>query len=112
MKQFCTKIKNSEDLSSIYVRAVDTYMIGSAEDSIFLADKLCTLLNDNVIAVYFLAECYYLQKDYVKVNFLFHKYNLLNYDENFLLLGLKSLKAINQLEQVTHNMITELKEPL
>ena len=70
-------------------------MIGSAEDAIFLADKLCTLLEENIIAVYFLAECYYSQKDYVKVNFLFHKHGLLNHDENFLLLGLKSLKAIN-----------------
>lgn len=69
---------------------IEFYLQNRPVDSIFYAEKLNTLLKDNIIAIYLLGECYFLNRDYVKVNYLFHKNELMDHDENFLLLGAKS----------------------
>lgn len=59
--------------------------------SLFLAERLVTLTNNDPIATFILAECYYQLGDYVKVNYVLHKNNFVLIDENFLLITLRSL---------------------
>lgn len=74
----------------IFQKIIEFYSQNRPYDAIFFSEKLAFLLDSNIIAVYLLGECYYLNGDYVKVNYLFHKGDLLDYNENFVLLGAKS----------------------
>ena len=54
----------------MFLKTIENYLLNSPLNAIFLAEKILTLLNENNIAIYLLSECYYLEGDFVKVNFL------------------------------------------
>ena len=63
-----------------------------------MSEKLKTMLNEDPLAIYLLAECYFTDLNFVKVNYLFQKNDLINLDENFVILSAKSWIASKNYE--------------
>lgn len=112
LSDFITKISKNKIYISIFLKMIDNYLLNSPSNAIFFAEKLLTLLDHHKISVYLLSECYFLEGDFVKVNFLFHKYMLTTLNENYLILAAKSLIKIKKYEQAIKTLNFELTEPL
>ena len=52
-----------------------------------LITELVTLTKNNIVSLYLLAECYYLNQDYPKVTSLFNKHRILTTSLDFQILA-------------------------
>jgi|688.fasta_scaffold2040394_1 hypothetical protein len=50
---------------------------------LYVNKELVTLTKNNIVSLYLLAECYYLEEDYPKVVSLFNKHRILTYGLDF-----------------------------
>ena len=98
-KRFVAQLNSNRLLRQLFVKVVEELRANNMETAKFFADKLVTLTDHAAIAVYLLGEVFFLSGEYTKVNYLFHKNNLLLVDENFLDLTAKSLLKLNKYEQ-------------
>lgn len=57
-------------MKEIYLKIIEYYLLNKIDDSIFLAEKLKTLLDNDIVSIYILANCYFLKSEYVKVNYI------------------------------------------
>ena len=98
-KRFVNQLNCTRLLRELFVKVVQELRANNVETAKFFADKLVTLTDHAAIAVYLLGEVYFQAGEYTKVNYLFHKNNLLLVDENFLDLTAKSLLKLAKYEQ-------------
>lgn len=98
LNNFFLRIQRNEVNLTIFTRIIELHLNNQLPDSIFLAEKLKTLLDEDPIAIYLLAECYFSDKNFVKVNYLFQKNELISLDENYVILSAKSWIASQNYE--------------
>lgn len=55
----------------MFTKTVELHLNNRLQEAIFMSEKLKTLLNEDPLAIYLLAECYYTDQNFVKVNYLF-----------------------------------------
>lgn len=65
-------------------------MMNKTQDALFFCEKLKTFMNDDKVVVYLLADCYFQDENYVKVNYILLTNEVSNYDENFVILFAKA----------------------
>jgi predicted Zn-dependent protease len=98
-KRFVSLLNSKMVLREMFVKVVEELRANNLETAQFFADKLVTLTNHAAISVYLLAEVYFRAGKFTKVNYLFHKNDLLFGDENFLDLTARSLLRLKKYEQ-------------
>ena len=96
--RFNKKIQENEVNLKIFTKTVELYLNNWLEEAVFMSEKLKTMLNEDPLAIYLLAECYFTDLNFVKVNYLFQKNDLINLDENFVILSAKSWIASKNYE--------------
>lgn len=97
-KRFVNQLNGNRFLKQLFVKVVEELRVNNVETAEFFADKLVTLTDHAAIAVYLLGEVYFQAGEFTKVNYLFHKNNLIKSDENFINLTAKSLLKLGKYE--------------
>lgn len=95
-------------LRRLYDLTIDNLNVHNYPDAIFFADKLATLSNSHIGAIYLLGECYFRNGDFKKVHTLFQQYKLLSYNISFQLLAARALLNNKQYEQCLSALETQL----
>lgn len=89
----------NECLRRLYELTIDNLNVHNYPDAIFFCDKLVTLSNNHIAAVYLLGECYFRNGNFKKVHSLFLQYKLLAHNISFQLLAARALLLNKQNEQ-------------
>jgi predicted Zn-dependent protease len=98
-KRFVAQLNANNLLRQLFVKVVEELRANNTETANFFADKLVTLTDHAALAVYLLGEVLFRSGKFTKVNYLFHKNNLLFVDENFLDLTARSLLKLKKYDQ-------------
>ena len=98
-KRFVSLLNSKKMLREMFVKIVEELRANNLETARFFADKLVTLTNHAAISIYLLAEVLFQAGKFTKVNYVFHKNDLLFADENFLDLTARSLLKLKKYEQ-------------
>jgi hypothetical protein len=98
-KRFVAQLNSNLLLRQLFVKVVEELRANNTQTAEFFADKLVTLTDHAALAVYLLGEVLFRSGECTKVNYLFHKNNLLFVDENFLDLTARSLLRLKKFDQ-------------
>lgn len=98
-KRFLAQLDSNQLLRQLFVKVAEELRANNTETAQFFADKLVTLTDHAALAVFLLGEVLFRAGEYTKVNYLFHKNNLLLVDENFLDLTARSLLKLKKYDQ-------------
>ena len=71
LSSFHAQVKRNEATLKMFTKTVELNLNNRPKEAIFLAEKLKTLMNNDPLTVYLLAECYFADQNFVKVNYLF-----------------------------------------
>ncbi len=91
LENFPSTVLANEPLKRLYELTVDNLNVHNYADAIFFADKLATLTNAHIAALYLLGECYFRNSDFKKVHSLFQQHKLLGHNISFQLLAARAL---------------------
>mgnify|MGYP001946591234 CR=1 FL=1 len=100
---------NQEILRRLYDLTIDNLNVHNNADAIFFADKLLTLSDAHIAAIYLLGECYFRNGDYKKVHTLFEHYKKVNYNISFQLLVARALLLNKQYDQCLSTLELQLE---
>lgn len=92
-------VLGNECLRRLYELTIDNLNVHNYPDAIFFCDKLATLSNSHIAAVYLLGECYFRNANFKKVHSLFLHHKLLTHNISFQLLAARALLLNKQNEQ-------------
>lgn len=91
---------------------MDELHFHNVDNAVFHADKLVTLTQQAPLAIYLLAEAFYVKGDFIQITYLFHKHNLLFQNENFKSLSALSYLKLKNYEKCLKVLTTPLKNAL
>ena len=95
-------------LRRLYDLTIDNLNVHNNADAIFFADKLVSLSNFHIAAVYLLGECYFRNGDFKKVHTLFQQHKLIDKNISFQLLVARALLMNKQYELCLTNLEVQL----
>lgn len=109
INDFASKMRQDSVLALIYTKIIEESLLYNSENASFYADKLLSLTGEHPIAVYLLGECYYLSEEYVKISYIFTRFDYQNLNENYAILAAKGLLKIKMFSQALKVLTTPLK---
>ncbi len=91
LKTLHEMLSNNPVIQRLFNTVMENYQAHAYKDALFFIDKLMTLTKNHASITYLLGECYFQNGDYKKVHSLFSKHNLINYNQEYQLLTVRSL---------------------
>ena len=111
-KDFMIQLSNNNLLQWMFLKVTEEMLGKNYSNAIFFADKMISMSDHAPVAVYLLGEALFSDYQMTKVNYLFHKSNLLLVNENFRDLSARSFYSLEKFDQCLKVLSAPLKTSL